>query len=124
MIRNAVFCLGLWVALSGSVAAGEADVVAVEFTRNDTGVYRFSVSVLHDDEGWRHYADRWEVVTPQNEVIATRVLAHPHENEQPFTRSLSGVNIPAGMKQVRVRAHCSEHAFGGKEAMVELEGFD
>jgi len=41
-------------------------------------------------------------------------------NEQPFTRSLSGVKLPAGIKQVVIRGHDSVHGFGGKEKRVDL----
>ena len=46
------------------------------------------------DSGWDHYANRWEVLEPEGQVIATRTLLHPHVDEQPFTRSLSGIHIP------------------------------
>ena len=35
--------------------------------------------------------------------LGLRVLAHPHENEQPFTRSQSGIIIPAGVTEVYIR---------------------
>ena len=53
--------------------------------------------------------------------LFTRVLLHPHENEQPFTRSQSGIIIPAGIKQVQVRAHDLADGFGGQEILVDLE---
>jgi hypothetical protein len=46
--------------------------------------------VRHEDVGWQHYADRWEVLASGGEVLATRVLAHPHVDEQPFVRNLGG----------------------------------
>ena len=54
----------------------------------------FSVTLEHADEGWSHYADQWEVLSLDGNLLGKRVLHHPHENEQPFTRSLSGVAIP------------------------------
>lgn len=99
--------------------AGEADVTAVTFRTGNT--YTFNVTVRHADEGWDHYANRWEVVSMDGNVIATRVLAHPHVNEQPFTRSLSGIRLPAGTKQVRLRAHDSVHGHGGTDFIVDLE---
>ncbi len=79
--------------------AGEADVVLVEAVKENKGLWRFNVTVRHDDTGWDHYANRWEIVSESGKIIATRVLHHPHENEQPFTRSLSGVEIPIGTKK-------------------------
>jgi hypothetical protein len=100
--------------------AGEADVVGVRATEAAAGVWRFDVTVSHADAGWQHYADRWDVVGPDGAVLGSRVLLHPHVDEQPFTRSLSGVAIPAGVDRVRLRAHDSVHDFGGAEMTVEL----
>lgn len=101
-------------------AAGEADVEAVEALRQSDGTWRFNVTLRHADEGWSHYADRWEVVANDGRVLGTRVLLHPHEEEQPFTRSLGGVVIPDTEKQVTLRAHDSVHGLGGREVKVEL----
>ncbi|MEP4380776.1 MAG: hypothetical protein ABJ215_11105 [Alphaproteobacteria bacterium] len=109
--------LGL-AAFSDAAMAGEADVTAVAVRSGST--YSFNVTVRHADEGWDHYANRWEVVRMDGAVIATRELAHPHVNEQPFTRSLSGVRIPAGTKEVRLRANDKVHGLGGVELIVDL----
>lgn len=102
------------------VQAGEADVVNVAVKKAGEGTYRFDVSVAHADTGWDHYADRWEVVAPDDSVLGTRILHHPHVNEQPFTRSLSGVAIPANIDHVVIRAHDSVHEYGGKTMRVKL----
>lgn len=108
-------------ALAVSAAlAGEADVVAVEITRSGGGTYSFDVTVRHADSGWEHYANKWDVVAPDGQVLGTRVLYHPHVNEQPFTRSLGGVTIPEGIDRVTVRAHDLVHGYGGEEASVEV----
>jgi len=106
--------------LAGGVLAGEADVVGVEVSRSGNGLYRFDVTVRHADTGWDHYADAWDVVAPDGSVLGTRTLLHPHENEQPFTRSLSGVAVPAGFTEVTVRAHDSVDGYGGAEMTVTL----
>ena len=104
---------------AGAAAAGKADVVAVEVEPR-AGAYTFHVTVRHDDTGWDHFADRWEVVAPDGSILATRTLHHPHVNEQPFRRSLSGVRPPAGTAWVIVRAHDSVHGTGGRQVRVEL----
>ncbi|KZK98318.1 hypothetical protein [Pseudovibrio sp. Ad26] len=108
--------------LATQVLAGEADVVKADVTPQADGSYRFDVNVRHGDEGWDHYADAWEVLSEDGKVLAVRVLAHPHVNEQPFTRSLSGVEIPAGMSRVVVRAKDSVHGYGGETVTVEVPG--
>jgi len=107
----------LWV---GAAVAGEADVVEAEAIQEGAGAWRFDVTVAHADEGWDHYADKWEVLAPDGSLLGTRVLLHPHVGEQPFTRSLGGIAIPAGIDRVILRAHDSVHGLGGGETTVEL----
>jgi hypothetical protein len=116
------FLLGLLAAVSVAYAAGagEADVVDVKMSQTADGVYRFDVTVAHGDAGWKHYADRWQVIGPGGKLLGERILAHPHDNEQPFTRGLSGVKIPASVRQVRVRAGDLVHGFGGREITVSI----
>jgi len=103
-----------------AVRAGEADVVAATATCSAERVCRFEVTVKHADTGWKHYADRYEVLGPDGTVIGTRVLRHPHVHEQPFTRALGGVEIPGGVDRVTVRAHDSVDGYGGAEKAVAL----
>ena len=82
--------------------------------------YRFQVTLRHEDTGWDHFANAWEVLGPDGEILATRVLGHPHVNEQPFTRSLSGVKIPKDIKVVTLRARDLVHGYGGRTLKVTL----
>jgi len=117
-----VLAFGSLIALATlPVMAGEADVVGVKIIKEGTGTYRFDVTVRHGDEGWKHYANGWDVVAPDGKVLGTRELAHPHENEQPFTRSLAGVVIPDGINEVSLRAHDSVHQHGGAEMRVQVQ---
>lgn len=100
--------------------AGEADAVSAEADQESDGTWRFRVTVRHGDEGWDHYADRWQVETPEGRVLGTRVLLHPHEHEQPFTRALGGVVIPPEVDEVLIRAHDSVHGDGGATVTVKL----
>ena len=111
----------LWMLSSTAASlAGEADVVGVKASSGKNGTWSFSVTVRHDDEGWEHYADRWEVLGPREKVLGTRVLMHPHVGEQPFTRSLGGIEVPNDISEVLVRAHDSVHGYGGEEVLVEI----
>ena len=100
--------------------ASEADVLEVDVACNSSLLCRFDVTVTHDDQGLKHYANRWEVLSPDGELLATRELTHPHDNEQPFTRSLDNVKIPSELLEVIVRAHDLKHEYGGREIVVEL----
>ena len=99
--------------------AGEADIVNVIIRHSFDDVYNFDVTVKHEDEGWDHFVNGWEVLSPDGKVLAVRVLRHPHANEQPFTRSMP-VQIPQDISEVIVRAHDSVHEYGGREMTVKL----
>lgn len=80
-----------------------ADVIAVQAT-GESGNYLFSVAVSSQDSGCERYADWWEVVRPDGELVFRRVLGHSHTTEQPFTRSGGPVAVDAD-ETVIVRAH-------------------
>lgn len=97
-----------------------AQVEDVKMERESSGRWTVRVTVRHADSGWDHYADKWQLVDPESgDVLATRVLAHPHVNEQPFTRSLSGVELPEAIETVLVRAGCNLHGFEGRQILVD-----
>jgi len=102
-----------------TAAAGDAKIVGVEITPSGNGVYNISVTLEHGDEGWDHYANRWDVLDENGELLGSRVLAHPHVNEQPFTRSLR-VEIPAGVKTVTIVAADSVHGDNQETVAVEV----
>ena len=106
----------------GAISAygGEADITDIGVKKNGEGTYTFEVEVSHADAGWDHYADKWDIVDAQGNVIATRILHHPHVDEQPFTRSLGNVTIPQGTEEVTIRAHDSVHGYGGRTQSVKL----
>lgn len=110
----------------GSTSAN-ADVTYVRAVETSPNVWTFHVTVMHPDTGWEDYADGWDVVLPDGTVVKpdtespfTRLLLHPHENEQPFTRSQSNIAIPPDVTQVTVRAHDLVDGFGGQEIVLDL----
>ena len=109
----------LAILVAGHAMAGPADVIDAKATKTGSG-WRFDVTVRHGDTGWEHYADAWRVVGPNGEVFGTRTLYHPHVDEQPFTRSLTGVSIPAGVTSVTIESHDKVHGWGGRTVVVPL----
>lgn len=89
-----------------------ADILSVEAS-GSAGSYSFSVTVSSPDTGCEQYADWWEVVTTDGDLIYRRVLLHSHTSEQPFTRSGSPVDIAAD-DTVIVRAHMNTGGYGGQ----------
>ena len=104
---------------SSIAVSDQARIVDVKVTDNQ-GSFRFDVTLEHADTGWDHYADGWEVMSPAGDVLGKRVLAHPHVDEQPFARSLSGVRIPQGVNTVTIRAHDSVHGYNKEMFEVDL----
>ena len=105
--------------ISSFVIAGEADVHKVIIERNNDGSFNVHTTVQHDDDGFDHYADRWEILDIDGNVLDTRILAHPHTAE-PFTRSIIRAVLPKGIKFIRVRAHDNIHGYGGKVVEVPV----
>lgn len=99
-------CLAFAAGLLASPVLADAPVIkGVDVTRSGDS-WRFAVTLAHPDTGWDHYADGWRVETTDGTVLGTRVLAHPHVDEQPFTRSLGGVGIADGITTVVIRSRC------------------
>jgi hypothetical protein len=120
VFRTALCGVTLFVA-SQTASAGEADVLAASAERDMRGTWTISATLLHEDTGWDHYADRFDVLAPDGTVLGSRTLFHPHVNEQPFTRSLTGLSIPETVDVITVRAHDSVHELGGATVEITLE---
>ena len=59
------------------------------------------------------YADAWRVLGPDGTVYAERVLLHDHADEQPFTRSESGIEIPDNVTEVVIEGRDLVFGYGG-----------
>ena len=101
--------------------AGEADVLEVRFESTGENELQVWATIQHDDEGMHHYADKWEILDMEGNLLDTRVLLHPH-SPAPFTRAIQHVTIPSEVKKIRIRAHDNVHGYGGKEVVVEVPG--
>ncbi len=104
----------------GSGLTDDVTVVKATAIQVADNTYRFNVTLLHKDEGWNHYANQWQVFTPDGTLLGTRTLHHPHEHEQPFTRSLNNVLVPADVTEVLIRARDSVHGESPVEYILKL----
>lgn len=104
---------------SFAAKASEIEIVNVVLSEQ-SGTWRADVTLNHADTGWDHYADGWRLVDEQGNVLGNRVLYHPHVNEQPFTRSLGGINIPASKKIIFVEAHDLNRGWSKKRVKIDM----
>lgn len=103
--------------VAGEPSSGCADVIDVSV--DGDGPYTFSVTVSSPDTGWDKYADQWRIVDETGRTVALRELTHPHVDEQPFTRSLSGVSAPPGAV-MDVSARDSIEGYCGRVVSVTI----
>jgi len=97
-----------------------ANAIAVNVTGAENA-YQFNVQVSSPDTGCEQYADWWEVLSEDGQLLYRRVLLHSHVNEQPFTRS--GGPVPVGSTtNVIVRAHMNNGGYGGAALRGSVSG--
>jgi hypothetical protein len=100
------------------------DVVAVKVRAGTAGRFDFDVTVSSPYDAPDRYADAFRVSSKDGRVYGERKLLHDHAGEQPFTRDLYGVAVPAGVRVVVVQARDSRFGYGGKTMDVALPGRD
>lgn len=86
-----------------------AKVTEVSAT-GEANSYTFAVTVSSPDTGCDQYADWWEVVTPEGELVYRRVLLHSHVDEQPFRRTGGTVAVQP-QQEIIVRVHMSSTGY-------------
>ena len=96
------------------------DVLAATATQADDGTWRFEVTLTSRYDLPDRYADAWRVLDPDGAELGVRILTHDHANEQPFTRSLSAVQIPADITKVTIEGRDQLNGWGGATATIEL----
>ena len=107
--------------LASPAYADPAEITEIQARLGSDG-WRFDVAVLHGDTGGDDYADGWRIEGPDGAVLGERPLAHPHVNEQPFTRSTSGVAIPEGMTEVFIRTRTNTEGWAEDVVAFTLPG--
>ena len=110
----------LQIVLLNILNANEAVIQDVLVQKTKPNTYNFSVTILHNDTGWKHYVNKWDILDSDNKLLGTRVLYHPHVDEQPFTRSKNNVFINNTHKNVFIRVHDTVHQYSSKKFLIKL----
>lgn len=98
------------------------DVVDAKATPRGGNRFDFDVTVSSPYDTPKRYADAFRVIGPQGKVYGERKLLHDHAGEQPFTRDLHGVEIPASVRTVTIEARDQMYGYGGRKLDIELPG--
>lgn len=98
------------------------DVLSAKVTARGAQTFDFDVTVSSPYDTPQRYADAFRVMGKDHKVFGERILFHDHAGEQPFTRDLYGVKIPAGVRTVIIQARDQRFGYGGKSLEVALPG--
>jgi hypothetical protein len=79
------------------------DVVAVKVHARAPVRFDFDVTISSPYDTPQRYADAFRITGKDGKVYGERILWHDHADEQPFTRDLYGVAIPAAGPPIRLR---------------------
>lgn len=100
--------------------ANNVTILAAAIFHQSHGEYLVNVKLQHQDSGWEHYADEWRLIDAQGNILGSRVLLHPHVEEQPFTRALSNVKLDGSLGNIYVEAHDTEHGWSKQKLEIDL----
>lgn len=84
--------------------------------------WRLSATLSSPYDTPERYADAFRALSPDGEQLGVRELLHDHANEQPFTRSLDGLEIPDDVDEIIVEGRDLEHGWGGDTVTVAVPG--
>lgn len=106
--------------LYNTANADDVKIIAANFYNDGGDHWSVKVTLQHSDTGWDHYADSWRIVDNDGNLLGNRMLHHPHVNEQPFTRGLSGIKIPKETTTIYIEAHDKIHGWTQNRQEVDL----
>jgi hypothetical protein len=129
MRRRSLFAILAVFAVSASAGIAQdalkplfPDIVAVKVQPRGADSFDFDVTMSSPYDTAQRYADAFRIVSKDGKVLGERVLLHDHADEQPFTRELTGVKVPAGIQSVVIQGRDQKSGYGGKTIEVRLPG--
>jgi hypothetical protein len=97
------------------------DIKSVEIEKVDESTADLSVTVSSPYDSPERYADGWRVLDQDDQVLGEHTLAHDHADEQPFTRTQTGLTVPDGTQELTVQGRDLKNGYGGQTATVLWE---
>ncbi|WP_116040885.1 hypothetical protein [Amycolatopsis palatopharyngis] len=96
------------------------DVLDATISREPDGL-TVAATISSPYDSPERYADAFRVRSVDGRtVFGVRELAHDHAGEQPFTRSLTGLEVPSGTDRVEVQARDMANGWGGATHIVAV----
>ena len=95
-------------------------VLAAELRRESDGTWSLDVTISSAYDTAERYADGWRVLDDEGDVLGEQELTHDHAEEQPFTRTQTGLEIPDSVSTVTIEVHDTENGYGGETLEVDL----
>ena len=92
------------------ITPNSANVIAVD-TKGTSGSYNFYVTLLSDEKGCNQYANWWEVLDENGNLLYRRILVHSHPDDQPFRRGGGHVDVTPS-QTLYIRAHMNHKGYG------------
>ena len=89
----------------------QANVTAV-FSKKVQESYRFGVTLKSDETGCEQYADWWEILNEEGQLLYRRILVHSHPDIQPFTRWGNSVEVKEN-EILYIRGHMNKLGYTG-----------
>lgn len=113
--------------LSGALAALSALPLSAEAPRlldatavSDGATWTVSLTLVHADSGWDHYASGVKVLAPDGTLLVKHDIAHPHEPGVPFTEVVSGIAVAKGTDHILVRLRCTLDGWEAQPHRIDL----
>ncbi len=91
--------------------AGKPEVTWVEL-RQEARHWHVTATLSHDDEGDYHFLDRWQVRTPDREVLGEERFHNPRRQAAERISTLRDIRIPRDVDTLYIRAHDTLHGWG------------
>ena len=97
--------------LYGDIQPNSVNVTNVDVQGSD-GIYRFYVTLRSDETGCNQYANWWEVLDEDGNLLYRRILIHSHPTDQPFRRGGGSVKITPS-QTIYIRGHMNGSGYTG-----------